>query len=234
MQQLGTALLVEADGDVAGDMRRRLTRAGFVVHTAVDAPEALRRTTETSPDILVLDLALRGGEGPDLVRRVRELPAVGDVPILVQGESADIRTKLLLFTLGADDYVVKPCDPMELLARANALLRRRGEQQVMRRVGPLRVALTTGDAWLEQTPLDLTTGERSVLIQLVRAFPGVTSREVLDHVPWRSGDASSNVTEVLVGRLRRKIGAAGGGVEIRAVRRAGYVLRPSSAGTVTA
>jgi two-component system response regulator PhoP len=98
----------------------------------------------------------------------------------------------------------------------------------MRRVGPLRVALATGDAWVQETPLDLTTGERSILIQLARAFPGVTAREALDRVPWRAADVGSNVTEVLVGRLRRKIDDAGGGVEIRAIRRSGYVLRPSA------
>ena len=209
-------------------------RAGFVVHTAATATDALRRVAETAPDVVILDLALRDGAGTDVCRRIRELPAIGDVPILVQSETADISTKLLLFALGADDFMVKPCDPMELLARVHALLRRRGEQRVMRRVGPLRVALATGDAWLEETPLELTTGERTVLVQLVRAYPGVTSREALDRVPWRSGEPGSNVTEVLVGRLRRKIGAAGGGIEIRAVRRAGYVLRTSAVAAVTA
>jgi DNA-binding response OmpR family regulator len=185
--------------------------------------------SETSPDVVLLDLGLPDGDGADVCRAIRNMPVIGDVPILVLSGSSAMSTKLLLFALGADDYVLKPCEPMELVARVHALLRRRGEQRVMRRVGPLRVALATGDAWLAERPLELTTGERSVLVQLARAFPGVTSRATLDNVPWRSGEAGSNVTEVLVGRLRRKISAAGGGVEIRAVRRSGYVLRPESA-----
>jgi two-component system OmpR family response regulator len=98
----------------------------------------------------------------------------------------------------------------------------------MRRVGPLRVLLATGDAWLGERPLELTTGERSVLVQLARAYPGVTPRAILDTVPWRVGEAGSNVTEVLVARLRRKIVAAGGGVGIHAIRRSGYVLRQTT------
>lgn len=183
---------------------------------------------------MLLDLNLPDGDGADVCQRIRELPSSGDVPILVLSGTSAMSTKLLMFALGVDDYVVKPCEPVELLARVRVLLRRRGERRLMRRVGPLRVALATGDAWLQETPLDLTTGERSILVQLARAFPGVTARGALDRVPWRAGEVGSNVTEVLVGRLRRKIGAAGGGVEIHSVRRAGYVLRTGDADAVKA
>jgi DNA-binding response OmpR family regulator len=233
-QELGTALVVEDDPAVSGLVRRYLSRAGFVVHTTGNAADGLRQALDSTPDVVILDLTLPDGDGSELCRKIRELPTNGDVPVLVLSGTSDISTKLLLFALGADDYVVKPCDPMELVARVHALLRRRGEQRQTRRVGPLRVTLATGDAWLSERPLELTTGERSVLVQLARAFPGVTPRETLDNVPWRAGEAGSNVTEVLVGRLRRKIGAAGGGVEIRAVRRAGYVLRPVSVVASTA
>jgi len=80
--------------------------------------------------------------------------------------------------------------------------------------------------------IELTNGERAVLIELARAYPGLTSRTVLDRRPDQDRDVSSNVTEVLVARLRRKIEAAGGGVEIHAVRRSGYVLRPLTAAAV--
>ncbi len=227
--QQDIALVVEDEPGVAAMLRRHLTRAGFVVYEAASVGEAIRRAGETSPDIVILDLGLADGDGAEVCRRIREMPAIGDSPILVLTARDEVTTKVMLFALGADDYVVKPCEPVELIARVHALVRRRLDQRVTRRIGPLRVALATGDAWLGDTQLDLTTGERSVLVQLARSSPALTPRAALDRVPWREGGASSNVTEVLIGRLRQKVSAAGGGVEIRAVRRSGYVLRPISA-----
>jgi DNA-binding response OmpR family regulator len=147
------------------------------------------------------------------------------VPMLVLSASEDVTTKVAMFDLGADDFVVKPCDPAELVARVRALLRRGADRRTVRRIGPLRVTLLTGDAWLAERQLDLTNGERTVLVELARAYPGLTMRTALDRRPENEHEVSSNVTEVLVTRLRRKIAAAGGGVEIHAVRRSGYVLR---------
>src|SRR5438093_688629 len=128
MQVPGTALLVEDDPGVAATLRSHLTRAGFTVYEARSERDAVRRVEETAPDVVILDLALENGGGTGACRRIRELPSVGDVPLLVLS-------------------------------------------------------------------------------------------------------AESDVTAVRVARRRRKIVAAGGGVEIRAVRRSGYVLRPM---TVTA
>ena len=223
------ALVVEDEPGVAAMLRRHLTRAGFVVKEAASVADAIRRANDSSPDILILDLGLTDGDGADVVRRVRELTSIGDIPILVLSARDDVPVKVLLFALGADEYVVKPIEAVELVARVHALLRRRADVRVMRRIGPLRVALGTGDAWLEERALDLTSGERSVLVQLARSYPSLTPRATLDHVPWREGEVTSNVTEVLIGRLRQKIAAGGGGVEIRVVRRAGYVLRAIAA-----
>lgn len=231
---LGTALVIDDDAARAAILRRQLARAGFVVHTRATAADALHRIAQTTPSVVILDLTFPDTEGADLCVKIRELHAQGDVPILCLSGTADLATKLRLFALGVDDYVIRPCDPMELVARLHALLRRQGDQRAMRRVGPLRVALGTGDAWLSETRLELTAGERSVLAHLARAFPGASPRSTLDRAPWRTGDSASNVTEVLIGRLRRKIERAGGGVEILSIRRSGYVLRPRGAVSVTA
>lgn len=231
MQSPGTALLVEDEPQAAATLRRQLTRAGFVVYEAHGERDAVRRAEEITPDVVILDLALNEGSGTDACRRIRELATVGDVPMLVLSASEDMRTKLAVFDLGADDFVVQPCDPAELVARVRALLRRGADRRAVRRIGPLRVALSTGDAWLAERQLDLTNGERAILIELARAHPGLTARTALDRRP-QEHDVSSNVTEVLVARLRRKIAAAGGGVEIHAVRRSGYVLRTVSAPAV--
>jgi DNA-binding response OmpR family regulator len=225
MQAPGTALLVEDEPQVAATLRRQLARAGFVVYEAHGERDAVRRTEEIAPDVVILDLALNEGSGTDACRRIRELASVGDVPMLVLSTSEDVTTKVALFELGADDFVVKPCDPAEVLARVRALLRRGSDRRTVRRIGPLRVTLSTGDAWLAERQLDLTNGERTVLVELARAYPGLTMRTALDRRPENEHEVSSNVTEVLVTRLRRKIAAAGGGVEIHAVRRSGYVLR---------
>jgi two-component system OmpR family response regulator len=221
-----TALLAEDEPQVAAALRGHLVRAGFVVHEARSEREAVRRVEELAPDVVIVDLALEHGAGAATCRRIRELASVGDVPLLVLSPQDDVSTRVALFELGADDIVAKTCDPTELLARVRAILRRGADRRTVRRIGPLRITLATGDAWLAERQLELTNGERAVLIELARAYPGLTARTALDRRPDQEHDVTSNVTEVLVARLRRKIAAAGGGIEINAVRRAGYVLRP--------
>jgi DNA-binding response OmpR family regulator len=225
MQTSVTALLVEDDPQVAATLRRHLARAGFVVHEAGDEREAVRRVEEIAPDVVILDLPLDSG-GANACRGIRDIASGGDVPLLVLSAAQDMTTKLAAFELGADDFVLNTCDPSELVARVRAILRRGSDRRTVRRIGPLRIALATGDAWLAERQLELTNGERAVLVELARAYPGLTSRTALDRRPDQEHEVSSNVTEVMVARLRRKIAAAGGGVEINAVRRSGYVLRP--------
>jgi DNA-binding response OmpR family regulator len=225
MQIPRTALLVEDDPEAAAALRAHLSRAGFVVHEARSERDAVCRVEEIAPDVVILDLALEDGRGAAVCRRIRELASVGDVPLLVLSPQEDVPGRIALFELGADDIVAKTCDPSELVARVGAILRRGADRQAVRRIGPLRITLATGDAWLAERQLELTNGERAVLIELARAYPGLTARTALDRRPDQDRDVTSNVTEVLVARLRRKINAAGGGIEINAVRRAGYVLR---------
>ncbi len=231
MQLPRTALVVEDDPEIAATLRSHLMRAGFVVHEARSEREAVRRVEEIGPDVVIIDLALEGGTGAAACRHIRDLASVGDVPMLVLSPQDDVSTRVAVFELGADDIVAKTCDPSELLARVRAILRRGADRRTVRRIGPLRITLATGDAWLAERQLELTNGERAVLIELARAYPGLTARTALDRRPDQEHDVTSNVTEVLVARLRRKIAAAGGGIEINAVRRAGYVLRPM---TITA
>jgi DNA-binding response OmpR family regulator len=225
-QMPATALLVVDDPEVAATLQSHLARSGFTVYETRTERDAVRFVEEVAPDVVILDLAPENGEGAGVCRRIRESPSVGDVPVLVLSAEPDVTTKLALFELGADDVLARTCDPTELLARVRAILRRGAEHQTVRRVGPLRIALGTGDAWLAERQLELTNGERAVLIELARAYPGLTSRTLLDRRPDQERDVRSNVTEVLVARLRRKIAVAGGGIEIHAVRRSGYVLRP--------
>lgn len=219
------ALLVEDDLALAASLRRHLERAGFLVDHVSTEHDAIRRATETVPDVVLLDLTLRVGHGSAVCRQIRSSDLLGDVPILVLSGRAEIGSKAELFALGADDYLVKPFDPAELILRVDALRRRRGAARETRRIGPLAVSIATGDAWIGGRPLELTAGERRIISELARSWPALASHEALLRAPWREDlRMSTNVLEVLVGRLRRKIAAAGGGVLVRSVRRSGYVL----------
>jgi DNA-binding response OmpR family regulator len=223
-------LVVEDDPALAASIRRHLERGGSIVDVATSEREAVRRATDAFPDVVLLDLTLAEGSGEGVCRQIRASDRIGDVPILVLSAKGALASKAELFSLGADDYLVKPFDPAELLLRVDALLRRRTSTRDVRRVGPLAVTLATGDAWLRGRALQLTAGERKILSELARAWPGLAPREVLARAPWRDDlTTSENVVEVLVGRLRRKIDAAGGGVLIRSVRRSGYFIEVTEA-----
>ncbi|MBU6424427.1 MAG: response regulator transcription factor, partial [Chloroflexi bacterium] len=231
LQRPTIALLVEDDGPLAAMLERHLTRAAMVVHSVRTQEEAVRRAAEVGPDVILLDLSLAEGSGAGACRALRGRTDTAEVPIIVITANPLLATKAELFRLGADDYLVKPFDADEMILRIGAVLRRRGRTSGLRRIGPLAVSLETGDAWLGATRIELTAAERSVLTELARSWPMLAPRERLLRAPWRSDLlASPNVLEQLVGRLRRKIAAAGGGVEIRAVRRSGYLLRAQSAG----
>jgi len=217
-----SALVVE-DPSLRGILARQLSRAGFVVHEAHGEEDAVRRASEALPDVVVLDLVLDAGAPARACARLRDLPSTGDIPILALAGRDDAATKVRLLELGCDEYLVKPYEPDELVARVHALVRRHRSDRLVRRIGALRIDLATGDAWIGARALDLTAGERAILSTLARAYPLVAPRAALDRLPWRAADdVSSNVTEVLVARLRHKLAAAGGGVEIRTVRRTGY------------
>jgi DNA-binding response OmpR family regulator len=225
------ALLVEDDDALASMLDRHLTRSGTLVHLVRTEADAVRRAAEVAPDVVLLDLGLVQGSGANACRAIRARAEMADVPIIVITANPLLATKAELFRLGADDYLVKPFDVDELIMRIGAVVRRRERTTGLRRIGPLVVSIETGDAWLGSTPVELTSAERTVLAELARSWPLLATRERLLRAPWRAGELGSpNVLEQLIGRLRRKLTAAGGGIEIRTVRRSGYLLHPMNAG----
>jgi two-component system OmpR family response regulator len=223
-----SVLLVDDDQSRSGGFARQLVRAGFIVHEA-NADDALRQARQTTPDLVVLDL-VSPRSGTQAWKRLRKQPDVADIPILALIGQDDVAMNVGLPDLGYDDYVITPCASAELSARIRGLLRRHRNAPLFRRLGALHVQLATGDAWVGERGLELTAGERAILATLARAYPSVASRAALDHLPWRPAvDVSSNVTEVLMARLRQKLRGAGAGVEIRTVRRAGYRMQLSGA-----
>ncbi len=219
----GVVLVVEDDEAVRRMVERHLARAGFSVRTARTETEGLREAP--GADVVIIDLGLAEGDGAALCDRLRDDPATAAVPVIVLTARDDLAAKLRLFGAGADDYITKPFEPLELLARIDATARRIGTRRGWRRIGPLAIS-EGGDVILHGTALTLTAAERELMTQLADAFPGTASHGSLRRGAWRRSDASSaNVIEVVVARIRKKIDLAGGGVEIRAVRGAGYVMR---------
>lgn len=217
--------MVEDDEGERRTLERHLTRAGFTVRAASGERDGL--ALAEGADVAIVDLALAQGSGAGFCERIRDSRATSAMPIVVLSVRDDLETKLRLFGAGADDYVTKPFEPLELLARIDAIARRLASRPAWRRIGPLEVS-DAGDATLNGTSLTLTAAERDVMSTLASSYPGAAPHESLRHGAWRRSDASSdNVIEVLVGRIRRKLVAAGGGVEVQAVRRAGYVIRIS-------
>ncbi|HEV2251225.1 MAG TPA: response regulator transcription factor [Candidatus Limnocylindria bacterium] len=218
-----TALLVEDDEGVRRMLERHLERAGFVVRAAAGERDALRLAD--GADVAIVDLGLAQGTGAAVCEGIRARRATSTMPLVVLTARDDLETKLRLFAAGADDYLTKPFEPLELLARIEATARRTDARTEWRRVGPLEVS-DGGDAVLNGTALPLTAAERDVVGRLAASYPGATPHDALRRAPWRrSGTSSDNVIEVVVGRIRKKLVAAGGGIEIHSVRRAGYVFR---------
>jgi DNA-binding response OmpR family regulator len=223
--QSRTALVVEDDLAVQRMLERHLVRAGYRVRGVTGARAALAVAGDV--DVAVVDLALAEGSGDALCEQLRAGPATASLPLIVLTARDDLATKLRLFAAGADDYLTKPFEPLELLARLEAHGRRAGPARGWRRIGPLEVS-AAGDALLRGAPLTLTAAEREILAHLAAQHPGAAAHEALRRGAWRRSDQSTdNVIEVIVARIRKKLAAAGGGVEIHAVRGAGYVLKLS-------
>jgi DNA-binding response OmpR family regulator len=217
-------LVVEDDVDIAGVLRRSLDKEGYDVRIAGDGEAALEESTVFEPDAVVLDLGLPKLDGVEVCRRLRE---DGDVPILVLTARDALESRVEGLDSGADDYLIKPFERDELLARLRALMRRRpprGSAYLV--VGDLRLNPDTHEVFRAERRLDLTTREFELLEHLMRNERLVVSRQaLLDEVWGYHPFAETNTVDVFVSNLRRKLEAGGESRLLHTVRGAGYVLR---------
>jgi two-component system, OmpR family, response regulator MprA len=215
---------VEDDVDIAGVLRRSLDKEGYEVRIADDGEAALEESTVFEPDAVVLDLGLPKLDGVEVCRRLR---ADGDVPILVLTARDALEARVEGLDSGADDYLVKPFEREELLARLRALMRRRpprGSAYLV--VGDLRLNPDTHEVLRGERRLDLTTREFELLEHLMRNERLVVSRQaLLDEVWGYHPFAETNTVDVFVSNLRRKLESGGESRLLHTVRGAGYVLR---------
>jgi DNA-binding response OmpR family regulator len=219
-------LVVEDDGDIAGVLRRSLGMEGYDVRIAGDGERALDEAAVFEPDAVVLDLGLPGIDGVEVSRRLRER---GDVPILILTARESLDSRVEGLDSGADDYLVKPFEREELLARLRALLRRRPPRgSAFLTSGDIRLNPATREVFRGERELDLTSREFELLEHMVRNERLVVSRqnlldEVWDYHPY----AETNTVDVFVSNLRRKLELGGEPRVLHTVRGAGYVLRPA-------
>jgi DNA-binding response OmpR family regulator len=226
MTDRARVLVVEDDPDIGDVVRRSLRREGYDVRLAADGPQALDEAAVFEPDAVVLDLGLPKLDGIDVSKRLR---AEGDVPILMLTARDSVDARVEGLDSGADDYLVKPFDLQELLARLRALLRRRpprGSASLI--VGDLRLNPATREVFRGDRRLDLTAREFELLEFMMRNERLVVSRDKLLEDVWGYAPFSeTNTVDVFVSNLRRKLEAHGEPRVLHTVRGAGYVMRTS-------
>ncbi len=215
-------LLIEDDAALRLGLKRQLEADGFRVDEARDGEEGLFLAREYPCDLLIVDLGLPKLNGVEVVKRLR---AEGrDTPILVLTARGTWQDKVLGLEAGADDYLVKPFEYPELAARVKALLRRslKATTDVLA-LGPIGIDLAAQAVRLNGEPLELTAYEYRLLEYLVRERPRVvTKQDLSDYLYPHGDDRDSNVLEVLVGRLRRKLDPEGTLAPIETLRGRGY------------
>jgi len=220
----GRILVVEDDEPIADVLRRTLRQEGHEVRSAADGVEALAVSEEFVPDLVILDLGLPKLDGAEVLRRLR---AESDAPILVLTARAELDDRVEGLDSGADDYLVKPFERRELLARMRALLRRRPPRgSASLAVGDLRLNPDTREVWRGDRQIDLTNREFELLEYLMRNERLVISRERLLEEVWGYDPmAMTNTIEVFVTNLRRKLEAGDEPRVLHTKRGAGYVVK---------
>lgn len=206
----GTVLVVDDEPTIGEIVAKYLERAGYATHTAVDGPGAMEAFARVRPDLIVLDLMLPGIDGLEVMRRVREASERRTAIILLtaKGEESD---RIIGLRLGADDYVVKPFSPAELIARVDAVLRRVDTVPSLEPAivhGPLTVDSAARQVQVDGAEVQLTQREFDLLLFMAR-HPGqaFTRDQLMDHVWQYSFYSDTSTVTVHIRRLRAKLEA---------------------------
>jgi DNA-binding response OmpR family regulator len=230
-ERAARVLVVEDDDEIAQVLQRSLRLEGYETRIASDGEAALAAAGEFVPDLVILDLGLPKLDGLEVARRLRNgsvASAPGDdVPILMLTARDAVESRVEGLDSGADDYLVKPFERHELLARMRALLRRRpprGSASLI--VADLVLNPDTHEVRRGDRPIELTQREFELLEHLMRNERLVVTRQRLLEEVWGYDPfATTNTIEVFVSNLRRKLEAGGEPRLLHTIRGAGYVLR---------
>lgn len=215
-------LVVEDEQKLREQLKERLEQKGYSVDAAADGNNGLFLGSEYSMDLAIIDLGLPGLSGIDVIKKLREKERT--FPILILTARSNWQDKVDGLEAGADDYLVKPFHIEELFARVNALLRRSaGHASSILDFGRLKLDTSGQELFLDGQAVDLTSYEYRVIEYLVvNAGKVISKSELTEHIYDQDFDRDSNVLEVFVGRLRKKIDPLNEFKPIETVRGRGY------------
>jgi len=215
-------LLIEDDPDLQAHIKQSLEKESYRVDASSDGNEGYFFATEYPIDAAIVDLGLPGMSGIEIIQRLRELGSV--LPILILTARSRWQEKVEGLEAGADDYLVKPFQMEELLARLKALLRRSAGSATAELICQgLKLNPSTEQVWLNKELLDVTAFEYRMLDYLMRhANEAVSKTRLADYLYPHDNDRDSNVIEVLIGRLRKKLDPKGNLQPIETLRNRGY------------
>jgi len=218
-------LLVEDDTIAAKGLSLVLRTGGAVIDVADCGEEALELTRHYDYDIVVLDIMLPDMEGYEVVRRMRA--ARVETPVLILSGLSRPQAKVKGLAMGADDFITKPYDPAELVARVQAIVRRsKGYCQPTLRLGTVVLNLDTRDVTSDGRPVHLTGKEYAILELLVLRKGMVLTKEAfLNHLYGGMDEPEVKIIDVFICKLRKKLAAAGAGDLIATVWGRGYMIR---------
>jgi len=223
MRQGARILLVEDDRSIAGFVEPELEHLGFAVRYAYDGITGLEEAQAFGPALIILDIMLPGLDGVGALRRLRQ--GGSRVPVIMLTARDTTLDKVHSLDSGADDYLTKPFDIEELLARIRALLRRAEGDEILR-VAELEINTSTREVRRADREIELTAREYELLEFMARNPRRVLSRDLLLSRVWdEEFGLTTNLVDVYIGYLRKKVDAPGEERLIRTVRGAGYALR---------
>lgn len=215
-------LVIEDESGLQADIRQRLETEGYIVDTSGEGNEGLFFATEYPLDAAIIDIGLPGISGIEIIQRLREQGST--LPVLILTARSRWQEKVEGLEAGADDYLVKPFQMEELLARLKALLRRAtGTPTTELRCGAVALNLGTQQVRLNEEVLDVTAFEYRMLEYLMRhSSEAVSKAKLADYLYPHDDDRDSNVIEVIIGRLRKKLDPNGSLQPIETLRNRGY------------
>ena len=221
-------LFVEDESKIANFVQAGLKEQGFVVDYCDNGDEGYIRAMDNEYDAIVLDIMVPGKDGLAILKSLRQ--AGRNVPVILLTARNELDDRLEGLNLGADDYIAKPFFVEELVARIHAVVRRSsGDRQNLLCVGPIKLDRITREVTCDGQVVELTTREFNLLEYLMRS-PGrvFTRTQILEHVWGYDFNPNTNLVDVCIQRIRKKIEPIGGAGWIESVRGVGYRFRTNS------
>lgn len=218
-------LLIEDNRTLSELMAQGLTRAGFAVDAFSTAADGLHALGDVTYDLLVLDLGLPDKDGVELLGQIRARGLT--LPVIMVTARGTVDDRVAGLNLGADDYLVKPFEMDELVARCRALLRRPGgRRDVLVNVGNVELDTVTGELRIAEAPVEIGRREFEILMHLARQAGRVVPKARLEEALYRFGEeVTPNAIEAHVSRLRKRLAASTASASIHTVRGIGYLMK---------